>query len=101
MRRQEELQKRQRVAAERAARAAQPEKPLSLPGPSHKGKDVAGTSAPPTPEERAKRITAKEAALEARREHEAMLRERERQRIAQLAQQAELASIGTKISSGG
>lgn len=94
-----ELQKREDVAAQRAARAAQPDAPLSSPGLSHKAK-VANMTVPPTAVERAKREAAKEAGQAAARMHEAMLREREEARVAHAEQQAELRKIGDLIGRG-
>ena len=98
----EELHKRGRVAAARAARAALPEAPLTAPGPSHKttGAKGAKMTTTTTPGEQAKREAQKEASLAAQAEHEAVLAEREAKRVAELMERMELRKMGDKIARG-
>ena len=71
---------RKQVEADRLRRAAQLDPAYSARGPSHRGKEPMVKQSP-TVEERAKRAVAKEEGLERQRQHQALLREKEEQRV--------------------
>ena len=98
-RKEAEAARREQVEADRLRRAAQPERRYSARGASHRGKDTV-VQQPPTIEERAKRAVAKEEGLERQRQHEALLREKEEQRVAEAEENLRLVRIGNSISKG-
>ena len=92
-RREVELEKRARIAEQRASKAAMPEAPLSRAGPSHTTPETTTSKENPTSEtiaERAKREAAKAESIAAQQQHKAALKAREEERIAQAEEQAAL-----------
>ena len=98
-----ESEKRARVAAQRTNRdtAAQHTSTRPTNDKEKNDKENAGGATPVPPVAGlAKRQAAKQQSLDAQRAHEAALREKEKQRVAQAEQQAEVCKLGERIARG-
>ena len=99
--REEERRRRERAEQDRARRANEPERPLSIPGPSGPLKKVPHAEPVLSGDALAKRTSRKQASIDAATQHELELREREELRKAELMRMKDLIKLGSEIGQGG